>query len=95
MALQPFIGPWPPFQVLDPIHSRWDSLDGGSASREVSIYTQNKRTQHRHNGFSGIGTHDPSFRAIEDISCLRPRGHCDRQILPLPNINLNLQYPFR
>jgi hypothetical protein len=22
MALQPFIGPWPLFQVLDPIHSR-------------------------------------------------------------------------
>jgi hypothetical protein len=21
MALQPFIGPWPPFQFLDPIHS--------------------------------------------------------------------------
>jgi hypothetical protein len=27
---------------------------------------------------SGIGTHDPSVRASEDISCLRPRGHCVR-----------------
>jgi hypothetical protein len=26
---------------------------------------------------SGIGTHDPSIRAGEDISCLRSRGHCD------------------
>jgi hypothetical protein len=28
---------------------------------------------------NGIGTHDPNVRASEDSSCLRPRGHCDRQ----------------
>jgi hypothetical protein len=28
---------------------------------------------------SGIRTHDPSVRAGEDCSCLRPRGHYDRQ----------------
>jgi hypothetical protein len=28
---------------------------------------------------SGMRTHDPSVRASEDISCFRPRGHCDRQ----------------
>jgi hypothetical protein len=28
---------------------------------------------------SGIRTHDLSVRASEDISCLRPRGHYDRQ----------------
>jgi hypothetical protein len=27
---------------------------------------------------SGIRTHDPSVRADEDSSYLRPRGHCDR-----------------
>jgi hypothetical protein len=27
---------------------------------------------------SGISTYDPSVRAGEDISYLRPRGHCDR-----------------
>jgi hypothetical protein len=27
---------------------------------------------------NGIRTHDPSVRASEDSSCLRPRGHCDR-----------------
>jgi hypothetical protein len=26
----------------------------------------------------GIRAHDPSVRASEDSSCLRPRGHCDR-----------------
>jgi hypothetical protein len=40
MALQPFVGPWPLFQVLDPIHSRYDSLYRGSARREVSTYVQ-------------------------------------------------------
>jgi hypothetical protein len=28
---------------------------------------------------SGIRTHDPSVQTGEDGSCLRPRGHCDRQ----------------
>jgi hypothetical protein len=28
---------------------------------------------------SGMRTHDPSVRAGEDNSCLRPRGHCDRR----------------
>jgi hypothetical protein len=45
MALRPFVGPRPLFQFLDPIHSRWNSLDGGSACRKASTYTQNKRTQ--------------------------------------------------
>jgi hypothetical protein len=29
---------------------------------------------------SRIRTHDPSVRASEDSSCLRPRGHCNRQV---------------
>jgi hypothetical protein len=29
------------FQFLDPIHSRYDSLDGGSARRKAATYTQN------------------------------------------------------
>jgi hypothetical protein len=41
MALQPFVGPWPLFQFLDPINSRLDSLDGGSARDELFIYTHN------------------------------------------------------
>jgi hypothetical protein len=49
MDLQPFVGPWPLFQFLDPIHSRWDSLDRESAHRKSSTYTeqhkQNKLTQ--------------------------------------------------
>jgi hypothetical protein len=29
---------------------------------------------------NGIRNHDPSVRVSEDSSCLRPRGHCDRQV---------------
>jgi hypothetical protein len=35
----PFVGLWPLFQFLIPIHSRYDSLDGGSAHRKASAYT--------------------------------------------------------
>jgi hypothetical protein len=84
MALQPFVGPWSLFQFLDPIHSRYDSLDGGSARCKAATYTQNnKHTLKAHDtdihAFSSIRTHDPSVRAREDSSCLRPRGYCDRQ----------------
>jgi hypothetical protein len=30
---------------------------------------------------SRIRIHDPSVRSSEDSSCLRPRGHCDRNIV--------------
>jgi hypothetical protein len=33
------------FQFLDPIHSRQDSLDGGSARRKASNYIQNTNTE--------------------------------------------------
>jgi hypothetical protein len=42
MALQPFVGPWPLLQFLNHIHSRYDSLDGGSALRKAATYTQDK-----------------------------------------------------
>jgi hypothetical protein len=56
-------------------------LDEGSARRKAAAYTG--QHQYRLNGdnihtLSGIRTHDPSVRAGEHISCLRPRGHCNR-----------------
>jgi hypothetical protein len=36
---------------------------------------------------SEIRIHDPSVRAGEDGSCLRPRGHCDRHIGQIPAKN--------
>jgi hypothetical protein len=37
---------------------------------------------------SWIPTHDPSVRECEDILCLTPRGHCDRQYETTGNIIL-------
>jgi hypothetical protein len=69
-----------------------DSLDGGSARRKAATYTQNKtNTEKTHTDIhasSGIGTHDPSFRASEDSSCLTPRGHCDGRDTRLDQIKL-------
>jgi hypothetical protein len=82
IALQPFVGPWPLFQILYPIHSQWDSLDGRSSRRKASTNTQdNPNTEWTHtdnHASSGIRTHDLSVRAGEDRSCLTLRGHCDR-----------------
>jgi hypothetical protein len=39
----------------------------------------------------GIRTHDPSFRASEYSSCLRPRDHSDRRIKFWGDINLILR----
>jgi hypothetical protein len=54
--------------------------------------TQNKRihTPNIH-ALSGIRTHDPSFRASEDSSCLRPRDHCDRHRFLYASIIITLQ----
>jgi hypothetical protein len=73
--LQPFVGLWPHFQYLNPIHSRQDSLDGGSARR----YLHTEQHKHgikanRYPCLAGIRIHDPSVQAGKDGSCLRPRG---------------------
>jgi hypothetical protein len=39
--------------------------------------TQKNADTHIH-ASSGIRNHDPSFRAVEDSTCLRLRGHWDR-----------------
>jgi hypothetical protein len=84
MALQPFVGPWKLFQFLDPIHSRYDSLDRGSASCKASTYTQNTNRLNAHNtdthALRGIRTQDLSVRVSEDSSCLRQRGHPNRHL---------------
>jgi hypothetical protein len=82
MALQPFVGSCSLFQFSNPIHSRQDSLDGGSARRQASTYTQNNtKTEQMHTDIHasrGIRTHDFSDLAVEDGSWLRPHSHRDR-----------------
>jgi hypothetical protein len=36
-----FAGSWPLFQFLNPIRSKYDSLDGGSDCRKAATYKQN------------------------------------------------------
>jgi hypothetical protein len=60
-------------------------LFGLGIRRSQGLYLHTEQHKHRintHNtnihASSGILTHDPSVRASEESSCLRPRGYCDR-----------------
>jgi hypothetical protein len=79
MAVQPFVGPWPPFtQTVGPL--------GPVISPSQGLYLYTGQHKHRilaHRDIhvlGGIRTHDPSVRESEDSSCLRPHGHRDRQL---------------
>jgi hypothetical protein len=81
---QPIQGPGLLFSSLIIFHSgrtAWasDQLVARPLPKHRTTQTQNKRipTPNIH-ALSGIRTHDPSVRASEDSSCLRPRVHCDR-----------------
>jgi hypothetical protein len=66
-----------------------DQPDARSLPTHRTTQTQNNAHTDIH-ALIGIRTHDPSVRASKDSSCLRPRGHCDRQFLCLgPNIALS------
>jgi hypothetical protein len=59
---------------------------GISPSQGLYLHTEQHKPRINSNNtdihaLSGIRTHDPSVRAGEDSSCLRPRGHCDRQFI--------------
>jgi hypothetical protein len=49
------------------------------------------RTTHAHtpniHALCEIRTHEPSLRASEDSTCLRPLGYCDRRNYGLPSLN--------
>jgi hypothetical protein len=76
------VGHWPPLMrfLNSYTYRQLVGLLDESARRKAATYTG----QHKHrinadiHAHSGIRTHDPSVRAEEDISCLRPRGHRDR-----------------
>jgi len=56
-------------------------LDGVSARHKVITFTEQQNTEesgHIH-ASSGIPTHDPSVRAVEDCTYLTPRGNWDRR----------------
>jgi hypothetical protein len=65
--------------------SQTEGLLGRVISPSQGRYLHTGQHKHRINAhtdihaLSGIRTHDPSFRTSEDSSCLRTRGHRDRQ----------------
>jgi hypothetical protein len=84
MALQPFVGSWPLLQFRN-LFTQTVGLLGQVISPSEGRYLHTEQHKHRINAhrninaLSGIRTHDPSVRASEDSSCLRPRGHCQRR----------------
>jgi hypothetical protein len=94
MALQPF-GPWP-FFFSSLTCTQLVGLLGRGISLSQGHYL---RTDHKHrinhteiHALSGTGTHDPSVRAGEDGSGLRPRSHCGRLQSPIPLHNSVLSF---
>jgi hypothetical protein len=79
MAIQPFVGPWPLFQFRNHFYK-----DGRTpwTSDQPFARPLPKPEQHKHrikayayiHALSEIRTHDPSVRASEDSSRLRPRA---------------------
>jgi hypothetical protein len=83
MALQHFVGPWPLLQFRN-LYTQTVGPLGRVISLSRGLCLHIEQHKHRVNAqidirdLSGIRTHNPSVRASEDSSCLRPRGHCDR-----------------
>jgi hypothetical protein len=81
MALQPLLGPDLFFSFVI-FFTQMVGLHGRGISPSQGRYLHTGQHKHRINAhrdihaLSGIWTHDPSFRAGKDSSCLRPRGHC-------------------
>jgi hypothetical protein len=84
MALQPFVGTWSLFPACCSYTQSVGLLGQGIIpSQRLYIHTeQHKRRIKAHftdiHASTETRTHDPSVRASEVGSCLRPRGHCDR-----------------
>jgi hypothetical protein len=77
MALQPFVGPWPLLQFRNLFFTQTVGLLGRGISPSHGRYLpqDNINTEQTHTDIyvlSGIRTHDPSVRASEDNSCVRP-----------------------
>jgi hypothetical protein len=74
-VLQPFCwGPWPLLHYISAIHSRQSFLDGGSARRKASIYTQDNInrmiTQTDINALSRFRTQDSSMKRNKAVHTL-------------------------
>jgi hypothetical protein len=85
MALQPSVGPWPLLQFRNHFFfTETVGLVARMINPSQGRYLHTGQDKHRINAHTdihalrGIRTHNPSVRASEDSSCLRPRSHYDR-----------------
>jgi hypothetical protein len=90
--------PWPLFQFLNLYtvgRTPWTGDQPVARPLPTHRTTQTEQTHTDIHALSGIRTHDYSVRTGEDGSCLRPRGHCDRQSSYYPgNITTTLHPSF-
>jgi hypothetical protein len=63
-------------RVISPSEGRY--IRKGQHKHRINTYTANIHV------LSGIQTHDPSVRASEDSSCLRPCGCCEWHLFSVP-----------
>jgi hypothetical protein len=75
MALQSFVGPWPIFQFLNPIHSARTPWTVISPWQGIYLHTeQHKHKINAHNTnihvLRKVRTHDPSVRANKAVYAL-------------------------
>jgi hypothetical protein len=85
LDLGPFSVPWCFTQLVGPLRRR-------SVRRKVSTctHTHIEKTHVDIHTSAGVRIHDPSFRAREDSSCLRQRGHCERLSRLTTNANVSV-----
>jgi hypothetical protein len=84
----PFVGSWPLLQFRN-IFTQSVGLLGRVISPSQGRYLHTDI-----HALSGIRTHDPSVRASENSSCLRPSDQCDRPKLVNDIDNLHCLYTF-
>jgi hypothetical protein len=88
IALPAHSGSWPLIQFRNYFYTDgripWTSEQpvARPLPKHRTTQTQNKRLHPPNiHALIGIRAHDPSVRANEDSSCLRPRGYCDRPFM--------------
>jgi hypothetical protein len=91
-SFSPYRAPWHLLQFRNHFFTQTVGLLGRVISPSQGRYLHTGQAKHRIKAYTdihalrGIRTHDLSARMSEDSSCLRPRGHCDRQFKHLASI---------
>jgi hypothetical protein len=71
--------PWNLFQFTNPMHSRYDSLHGGSAHRKAATYTEQHK--HRMNARTPVGLVSPTS-VLERAKTVHYIGRAASEVVP-------------